>query len=169
MKRLISLLLIISMLLPCIANAELLDDAEIILSEEAVIVTDAPTDETVEDIVVELPEMDEGLMLAPIDGVDGPAPYRELVLLQPTDLIGSAISVNNIRLTWGPVAFATQYDVYRKQLGEADYSYITSTPGEQLYYEDTSVVPGTVYYYRVQAANVSYLDGAPTVTYSPQS
>ena len=169
MKRLISLLLIVAMLMPCMANAELLAEDEIVLSEEAVIVTDEPSEEPAEDIYVELPEMDGGLLLAPTDGVDGPAPYRELVLLQPTDLMGSAINVSTIRLSWGPVAFATQYDVYRKELGEADYSYVTSTPGEQLYYEDTSVVPGTVYYYRVQAANVSYVDGAPTVTYSPQS
>ena len=170
MKRLVSLLLVICMLVPCLANAEQPgDDIVIIESEDVISVSPEETyQESVEEDVV-LPDVDEGLMMLPTDGVDGPAAYRELVLLQPTDLLGSAISVNNIRLSWGPVAFATQYDVYRKELGEADYSYVTSTPSEQLYYEDTSVVPGTVYYYRVQAANVSYVDGAPKVTYSPQS
>lgn len=169
MKRLISLLLILCMLLPCVVSAEQLGDSVIITGEDMFSQTpeelvQAPVEE---DVV--LPDVEDGLMLLPTDGVDGPAPYRELVLLQPTDLMGSVISTETVRLSWAPVAFATQYDVYRKVSGEADYSYITSTPGEQLYYEDTSVVAGTVYYYRVQAANVSYVDGTPTVTYSPQS
>ncbi|MBQ2952098.1 MAG: SH3 domain-containing protein [Clostridia bacterium] len=165
MKRLISLLLIFCMLLPCVSGAEQLGDAvEDGFTAAPDELVQAPVEEE-----VELPEIEEGLMLLPNDGVDGPEAYRELVLLQPTDLMGTAISVSTIRLSWGPVAFATQYDVYRKELGETDYSYVTSTPSEQLFYEDTSVVPGTVYYYRVQAANVSYSEGSPVVTYSPQS
>ena len=170
MKRLVSLLLVICMLVPCLANAEQFgDDIVIIEGEDTFSATPEESyQEPVEEDVV-LPEAEDGLMMLPTDGVDGPAPYRELVLLQPTDLAGSAVDVNTIRLTWGPVAFATQYDVYRKLLGEADYSYLASTPKEQMYYEDTSVAPGTVVYYRVQALNVSYVDGAPKVTYSPQS
>ncbi len=169
MKRLISLLLILSMLLPCLAGAEQLgedlfavDEGDISVAPEEIV-----QEPVVEDVV--LPEADDGLMLLPTDGVEGPAPYRDLVLLQPTDLMGTAINVSTIRLSWGPVAFATQYDVYRKLSGEADYTLVTSVPAEQLYYEDTAVVPSQVYYYRVQAANVSYVDGAPKVTYSPQS
>ena len=170
MKRLISLLLTICLLLPCMVNAEQLGDDVIVMEEDSfALVPEENVQETVDEADLDLPELDGGLVLLPSDGVDGPAPYRELVLLQPTDLMGSALDVNTIRLTWGPVAFATQYDVYRKELGEADYSYVASTPSEQLYYEDTSVTPGTVVYYRVQAANVSYVDGAPKVTYSPQS
>ena len=170
MKRLISLLLTICLLLPCMVNAEQLGDSVIVTEEDSfALVPDETVQETIDEAELDLPDADDGLVLLPSDGVDGPDTYRELVLLQPTDLIGSALDVNTIRLSWGPVAFATQYDVYRKELGEADYSYVASTPSEQLYYEDTSVAPGTVVYYRVQAANVSYVDGAPKVTYSPQS
>jgi len=169
MKRLVSLLLVICMLVPCLANAEQSGESVIIAGEDVLSVqpeelVQAPVEE---DVV--LPEVDDALMMLPTDGVDGPAPYRELVLLQPTDLMGTALDVSTIRLSWGPVAFATQYDVYRKLIGEADYSLVASTPSEQLYYEDTSVTAGTVVYYRVQAVNVSYVDGAPKVTYSPQS
>lgn len=169
MKRLVSLLLVICMLVPCLANAEQSGESVIIAGED---VFSAQPEEIVQEPVEEdvvLPDADDSLMMLPTDGVDGPAPYRELVLLQPTDLMGTALDVNTIRLSWGPVAFATQYDVYRKLIGEADYTYVASTPSEQLYYEDTSIAPGTVVYYRVQAVNVSYVDGAPKVTYSPQS
>ena len=170
MKRLVSLLLVICMLVPCLANAEQFGDSVIIDAGEDVFAS-AP-EEIVQDFAeedIELPEFDDNLMMLPNDGVDGPAPYRELVLLQPTDLMGSAQSVNTIRLSWGPVAFATQYDVYRKLIGESEYTLIASTPAEQLYYDDTSVTPGTVAYYRVQALNVSYDGSTPVITYSPQS
>lgn len=162
MKRLVSLLLMLCMLLPCLASAEQFgDDVDVFSS-----VPEEQVQETVEEDVA-LPEMDD-LLIMPSEGVDGPAPYRELVLLQPTDLQGTALDVNTIRLSWGPVAFATQYDVYRKLIGETDYTLVTSTPAEQLFYEDT-ITPGTVVYYRVQAVNVSYDEGESVVTYSPQS
>lgn len=168
MKRLVSLLLVICMLVPCLANAEQFGDGELIAGED--VFSDVPEEVVqapVEEDVV-LPESDD-LMMLPTGGVDGPAAYRELVLLQPTDLLGTAVDVNTIRLSWGPVAFATQYDVYRKLINETEYTHIASTPAEQLYYEDTSVAPGTVAYYRVQALNVSYDGSTPVITYSPQS
>ncbi|MBE5796225.1 MAG: hypothetical protein E7327_02475 [Clostridiales bacterium] len=169
MKRLVSLLLVICMLVPCLANAEQFGDSVIIDGEDVfAAVPEEIVQEPVEEDVV-LPEADDMLMMLPTDGVDGPAPYRELVLLQPTDLMGTALSVNTIRLSWGPVAFATQYDVYRKLIGETEYTYVSSTPAEQLYFEDSAVTPGTVAYYRVQAVNVSYNGSTPVVTYSPQS
>lgn len=169
MKRLVSLLLVLCMLLPCLASAEQINDSVIVEAGDDVFtampeeIVQVPVDE---DIV--LPEADELLMM-PTDGVNGPAPFRELVLLQPTDLLGTALDVNTIRLSWGPVAFATSYDVYRKLIGEEDYTLLSQVPAEQLYYEDASVTPGKVAYYRVQAVNSSYVDGAPVVTYSPQS
>lgn len=169
MKRLVSLLLVICMLVPCLASAEQFGDSVLIEAGEDVF-SAAPEEivqEPVEEDVV-LPEADE-LLIMPSEGVDGPDAYRELVLLQPTDLVGTAVDVNTIRLSWGPVAFATQYDVYRKLIGETEYTYVASTPAEQLYYEDTSVAPGTVAYYRVQALNVSYDGSTPVITYSPQS
>ena len=168
MKRLVSLLLVLCMLVPCLAHAEQFGDSvfgagEDVFAAQPEEIVQAPAEE---DVV--LPEADD-LLILPTEGVDGPDPYRELVLLQPTDLFGTAIDVSTIRLSWGPVAFATQYDVYRKLIGESEYTKIASTPSEQLYYEDTSVAPGTVVYYRVQALNVSYDEGTPVITYSPQS
>lgn len=168
MKRLVSLLLVICMLVPCFAFAEQIDDSVLVESSDDVF-ADVP-DEIVQDEVeleLELPA-DDGLIMMPTTEVDGPDPYRELVLLQPTDLHGDTLDVNTVRLSWGPVAFATQYDVYRKLLGESEYTRIASTPSNQTYFEDT-VVPGVVAYYRVQALNVSYNGDEPVLTYSPQS
>ncbi|MBQ8555996.1 MAG: SH3 domain-containing protein [Clostridia bacterium] len=168
MKRLVSLLLVICMMVPCLAFAEdeivILEDVEDVFGEVPEEIVEIPA----EDDLVVLPESDDLLML-PTEEVDGPDPYRELVLLQPTDLLGTAVDVNTVRLSWGPVAFATQYDVYRKLGGEAEYTRIASTPSTQLYFEDTDVTPGQVMYYRVQAVNVSYDGESSVLTYSPQS
>ena len=117
MKRLVSLLLVLCMLVPCLAHAEQFGDSvfgagEDVFAAQPEEIVQAPAEE---DVV--LPEADD-LLILPTEGVDGPDPYRELVLLQPTDLFGTAIDVSTIRLSWGPVAFATQYDVYRKLIGK---------------------------------------------------
>lgn len=78
------------------------------------------------------------------------------MLLQPTDLIGTTLSETSVRIGWGSVAFATQYDVYRKFGGEETYTLLGSVPNNRLYYEDTNVTPGRAVYYRVRAVNVSY-------------
>lgn len=160
MKRLLSLLLAFCMLAPMMVSAE-----EVFGS--------APVEDAVQEPVTEeevvLPEADD-LLVVPNDGVDGPDPYqRELVLLQPTDLTGTALSTTEIQLSWGPVAYATEYQIYRKLGGEAEYTHIDSTPRDQLYYVDATAAPGQVVYYRVQALNVSYDGETPVLTYSPQS
>lgn len=161
MKRLVYILLIACLLIPCMAYAEELgqdvfaDAPEELLQE--------PVDE---DIV--LPEGDDLLMIPTAD-VDGPEPYRELTLLQPTNLSGETVDINTVRLSWDAVAFTTQYDVYRKLLGETEYTRIATTPSTQRTYEDATVTPGQVAYYRVQALNVSYNGDEAVVTYSPQS
>ncbi|MBQ8201120.1 MAG: SH3 domain-containing protein [Clostridia bacterium] len=177
MKRLVSLLLVVCMLVPCLGFAEtievvddsvIVDEGEVfgdVFAEEPDEIIQEPVEEDVEFV---LPDT-EDLVVLTNEGVDGPAPYRELVLLQPSDLLGVAMSTTTIRLSWSPVAFATRYDVYRKLGGESEYTRIASTPNEQLYYDDTSVTPGQVVYYRVQAVNVSYDGSTPVVTYSPQS
>lgn len=161
MKRLVYILLIVCLLIPCMAYAEEMTND--IFADAPEELFQEPLDE---DIV--LPEGDDLLMIPSVD-VDGPEPYRELVLLQPTNLSGETVDVNTIRLSWDAVAFTTQYDVYRKLLGEAEYTRIATTPANQRTYEDTSVTPGQVAYYRVQALNVSYNGDDSVVTYSPQS
>lgn len=86
-------------------------------------------------------DMDDDISILPSDDVNGPDPYRELVLLQPTDLIGTTLSETSVRIGWGSVAFATQYDVYRKFGGEETYTLLGSVPNNRLYYEDTNVTP----------------------------
>lgn len=161
MKRLVYILMIVCLMIPCMAYAEELTSDVFAAAPEELI--QEPVDEA-----LVLPEGDDLLLLPSVD-VDGPEPYRELVLLQPTNLSGEAIDVNTVRLSWDAVAFTTQYDVYRKLLGEAEYTRIATTPANKRTYDDTSVTPGQVAYYRVQALNVSYNGEESVVTYSPQS
>lgn len=158
MKRLVSLLLALCMLLPAgVFGEEVFGGLPVHEEEQAPVV---------EDVV--LPDADD-LLIVPNEAVDGPEAYRELVLLQPTNLQGTAVSTTEIQLTWGPVAFATEYQVYRKLGGETEYTKVATTSRDQLYYNDTAVTPGQVVYYRVQALNVSYDGETPVETYSPQS
>ncbi len=172
MKRLVAMLLVLCMVIPTMALGEdivLMDDG-IVFEDTAPIV---PEDEPQEPVEEEEPELvlpeDETLVVKPNTGVNGPDPYRELVLLQPTDLYGTAIDVNTIRLSWSPVAFATKYEVRRKLLGETEYTTIATTLDNQLYYEDTGVTPGQVAYYRVRAVNISYDGDTAVPTESPES
>ena len=68
MKRLVSLLLVICMLVPCLANAEQFGDSVIIDAGEDVFAS-AP-EEIVQDFAeedIELPEFDDNLMMLPND------------------------------------------------------------------------------------------------------
>ncbi len=158
MKRLVSILLVLSMLLPTFAFGEMFGSAPVVEQEQAPVIDE-----------VELPETDD-LMVVPQGNVGAPAAYdRDLVLLQPSDLVGTTLNATSIQLTWSPVAFATQYDVYRKLGNESEYIKLDSVPQTQLYYVDAAVPTGTVCYYRVQALNVSYDGDTRVDTYSPQS
>lgn len=176
MKRLVSVFLVLCMMLSCVAFGETLDGAQGEIMNE---VSDVPSDEVQtpdeptqapvnEDDIV-LPDMDDDISILPSDDVNGPDPYRELVLLQPTDLIGTTLSETSVRIGWGSVAFATQYDVYRKLGGETSYTLLGSVPNNRLYYEDTNVTPGQAVYYRVRAVNVSYDGEQAKYVYSPDS
>lgn len=163
MKRLVSVFLVLCMMLSCVAFGETLDGAqgEIMnevsdVASDEVQTPDEPTQAPVNEDDIVLPDMDDDISILPSDDVNGPDPYRELVLLQPTDLIGTTLSETSVRIGWGSVAFATQYDVYRKLGGEDSYTLLGSVPNNRLYYEDTNVTPGQAVYYRVRAVNVSY-------------
>ena len=176
MKRLVSVFLVLCMMLSCVAFGETLDGAQgEIMSEvsdvasDEVQTPDEPTQAPVNEDDIVLPDMDDDISILPSDDVNGPDPYRELVLLQPTDLIGTTLSETSVRIGWGSVAFATQYDVYRKFGGETSYTLLGSVPNNRLYYEDTNVTPGQAVYYRVRAVNVSYDGEQAKYVYSPDS
>lgn len=176
MKRLVSVFLVLCMMLSCVAFGETLDGAqgEIMnevsdVASDEVQTPDEPTQAPVNEDDIVLPDMDDDISILPSDGVNGPDPYRELVLLQPTDLIGTTLSETSVRIGWGSVAFATQYDVYRKLGGETSYTLLGSVPNNRLYYEDTNVTPGQAVYYRVRAVNVSYDGEQAKYVYSPDS
>ena len=67
-----------------------------------------------------------------------------------TPVISSATSTGTgIKTTWGAVAGAGGYDVYRYNSSTGTYQYIKSTTST--YYIDTSVTAGKTYYYKVKA------------------
>ena len=176
MKRLVSVFLVLCMMLSCVAFGETLDGAqgEIMnevsdVASDEVKTPDEPTQAPVNEDDIVLPDADDDISIRPSDDVNGPDPYRELVLLQPTDLIGTTLSETSVRIGWGSVAFATQYDVYRKLAGETSYTLLGSVPNNRLYYEDTNVTPGQAVYYRVRAVNVSYDGEQAKYVYSPDS
>ena len=176
MKRLVSVFLVLCMMLSYVAFGETLDGAqgEIMnevsdVASDEVQTPDEPTQAPVNEDDIVLPDMDDDISILPSDDVNGPDPYRELVLLQPTDLIGTTLSETSVRIGWGSVAFATQYDVYRKLGGETSYTLLGSVPNNRLYYEDTNVTPGQAVYYRVRAVNVSYDGEQAKYVYSPDS
>lgn len=176
MKRLVSVFLVLCMMLSCVAFGETLDGAQgEIMNEVSDVASDEvqtpnePTQAPVNEDDIVLPDMDDDISILPSDDVNGPDPYRELVLLQPTDLIGTTLSETSVRIGWGSVAFATQYDVYRKLAGETSYTLLGSVPNNRLYYEDTNVTPGQAVYYRVRAVNVSYDGEQAKYVYSPDS
>lgn len=176
MKRLVSVFLVLCMMLSCVAFGETLDgtQGEIMnevsdVASDEVQTPDEPTQPPVNEDDIVLPDADDDISILPSDDVNGPDPYRELVLLQPTDLIGTTLSETSVRIGWGSVAFATQYDVYRKLGGETSYTLLGSVPNNRLYYEDTNVTPGQAVYYRVRAVNVSYDGEQAKYVYSPDS
>ena len=58
---------------------------------------------------------------------------------------------DRIRITWNSVLGATRYYVYRSTSSSGTYSSLGYVTG--LYRDDTSVTPGTTYYYKVKAYN----------------
>ena len=168
MKRLVYLLMLLCMLVPCLAAAELVEDDMFFTDEEIFsAVPDEPVQEPVdEDTIV---PVENNMMVIPTTGVNGPDPYRELVLLKPTALTLAKQSETVVRIAWEPVPFATQYDVLQKIQGESDYTTIKSIPSGQLYF-DATVETGKIIYFRVRAINTSYDENDnEVITESPDS
>ena len=72
-------------------------------------------------------------------------------LIPPTVSATDGTYTNKVRITWNSVSGATRYYVYRSTSSSGTYSSLGYVTG--LYKDDTSVTPGTTYYYKVKAYN----------------
>jgi fibronectin type 3 domain-containing protein len=82
----------------------------------------------------------------------------ELPVKTDTILVGPPTVTQNsnlmpylIDLSWGAVALADSYNVYRSDTADGTYTLLTSTTGTS--YSDTTVNQGSTYYYEVSAVN----------------
>ncbi|MGN1014901.1 MAG: GH25 family lysozyme [Butyricicoccus sp.] len=88
------------------------------------------------------------------------------VTVNPTQTVLTSVaatSSGNIRLEWKAVEGATKYYVYRSETGVSGTFHIITTRKTKMYYEDSSMLHGKKYYYRVKA--LATVDG---VDYSGQ-
>ncbi len=70
----------------------------------------------------------------------------------PTDFrVTDGEFLDRVRLTWSPVPEAGGYEVWRGPSATGTFTYLASTAYPS--YDDTSVVPGTTYWYKVRACN----------------
>lgn len=61
---------------------------------------------------------------------------------------------NKVRITWDADADADDYNIYRAASESGSYALIDSGITD-LYYDDSTVVPGTVYWYKVSGSNAT--------------
>ncbi len=67
-------------------------------------------------------------------------------------------STSAVRVSWASAAYASSYEVYRATTNHASGSLLLGST-TQLYYDDTSAAPGTVYFYWVKSKNSSGTSG----------
>lgn len=75
-------------------------------------------------------------------------------LSAPTGVYATTLSTTSIRIAWSASTGATGYKIERSPNGTSGWSEIGNTTG--LYYDNTSLSPGTKYYYRVRAYSGTY-------------
>jgi uncharacterized protein YjdB len=63
----------------------------------------------------------------------------------------SPAGYNTAWVTWNAVAGATKYEVWRSTNSVGGYKKISTVSASKLYYKNTGLSPGTVYYYQVRA------------------
>ena len=76
-------------------------------------------------------------------------------LAAPTGFAVTPVSATEIDLSWAVVADATTYTI-RRSTDNAIWTTLSPNPapdGTATSYNDTSVLPGTTYYYRISAVN----------------
>ncbi|MFC1478942.1 kelch repeat-containing protein, partial [Candidatus Margulisiibacteriota bacterium] len=87
--------------------------------------------------------------------------YIRLNLSAPTGVTASdGTYTDKIRISWDSVAEASSYRVYRSTSAAGTYSFLADTTSA--YYNDTSVVSGVTFYYKVQSwhSQVGYTDSS---------
>lgn len=72
-------------------------------------------------------------------------------LATPEKMVSISVDVPGMTVTWTPVAGATKYNVYRKEIDGTAYSLIGTATGTS--YTDTTAQSNVVYTYTVSAAN----------------
>ncbi len=82
-------------------------------------------------------------------GSFSPVVYAKATLAAPGSPKASLLSYNSIKVTWGSVAGASKYELYRSTSSGGTYSLVTAT--SYLYYTNSNVNTGTTYYYKVRA------------------
>ncbi|UWG96961.1 cell wall-binding repeat-containing protein [Dehalobacter sp. DCM] len=71
----------------------------------------------------------------------------------PSNLTASALSSNEIKLTWNTVRDADSYSIYRADQADGPYSVIAASVG--LEYTNTGLEAGKTYFYKIRAYNGS--------------
>jgi formylglycine-generating enzyme required for sulfatase activity len=92
----------------------------------------------------------------------------------PSGLGASALSVSSIRLTWTDNSTnETGFKIDRSPDGSTGWTQLTVTAANATTYDDTVLASGTIYYYRVRAANTGgdsvYSNTANATTLQPLS
>jgi uncharacterized repeat protein (TIGR02543 family) len=67
----------------------------------------------------------------------------------PVNFTAVSSSSTSIKLTWSGVTGASRYEIYRSKYSTGSYSLVTT--GAATSYNNTSLVAGTTYYYKVRA------------------
>ncbi len=87
----------------------------------------------------------EGQQTEPVELIS-----REVLLGAPANV--SAAGASTVKLSWNAVKYADGYEVYRADTETGQYSLIkTTTENGAVSYEDTAVIAGQTYYYKVNA------------------
>lgn len=90
--------------------------------------------------------------------IDGPGGGggggEDVVPLAPSNLAGSALSYNSVKLQWRDNATNEDgYLVYRRAKSDPNYTIVAHLASNVRHYTDTGLEPETVYVYRVRAFN----------------
>ncbi|ACL22483.1 putative cell wall binding repeat 2-containing protein [Desulfitobacterium hafniense DCB-2] len=69
----------------------------------------------------------------------------------PTGLIATAVSDNQINLSWNSASEASQYYIYRSNSVSGEYTYMGAVAGTS--FSNTGLMAATTYYYKIQGIN----------------
>jgi hypothetical protein len=84
----------------------------------------------------------------------------------PTNLNAAALSSTKIGLSWTDNSNIEFYFKIERSLNNATFTVVDSVPANSTSYTDSSLAPGTGYFYRVYATNVGGNSGTTNTAYS---